>query len=173
MTPKPGEAVAGVPNPGPAKRLGSPGSAGPVQPDPGGEVSQGTGVIVWVIASQIERRDTLRDPRDYAVGIRYNQSLQSALDRDCSENSAIMNRDRVFDVSAEPACPFRIKMIRGETFEIRHPEMVQVGRTTATIFTWMNEGREDPREREQEISIILIETIERLKPTVPQEQSQN
>jgi hypothetical protein len=64
-------------------------------------------------------------------------------------------------------------MTGGEAFDIRHPEMVQVGRTTATIFTWMIEGQEGPQEREREISIILIESIERLKPNVPQEQPQN
>jgi hypothetical protein len=50
------------------------------------------------------------------------------------------------------------------TFEIRHPGMIQVGRTTATIFSWMNEGNDSPREREREISRILIESIEQLKP---------
>ena len=83
----------------------------------------------------------------------------------------MMTRDRVFSyVSAEPFCPFRIKMTGGEIFEIRHPEMVQVGRTTATIFTWMNDGQEVPREREREISIILIESIERIKSGAPQGQ---
>lgn len=65
-------------------------------------------------------------------------------------------------VGAEPFRPFRIKMTSGETFEIRHPEMIQIGRTTATVFTWMNEGNDDPQERERELSILLIEEIEPL-----------
>lgn len=76
-------------------------------------------------------------------------------------------------VAAEPFRPFRIKMASGETFEIRHPEMIAVGRTTAHVFTWMNEDNDDPKDREREISIILIESIEPLKPANTQDQSQN
>ncbi len=76
----------------------------------------------------------------------------------------MMTASRIVNyITAEPFRPFRIKMTSGETFEIRHPEMIQVGRTTATVFTWMDEGREDQKEREREISIILIESIEPLK----------
>lgn len=86
----------------------------------------------------------------------------------------MMTRTRVFSyVDAEPFRPFRIKMTSGETFEIRHPEMIQVGRTTATVFTWMTAGEEEPKEREREISIILIESIEPLRPVVAQGQSQS
>jgi hypothetical protein len=67
-------------------------------------------------------------------------------------------------LTAEPFRPFRIKMTSGDVFEIRHPEMIQVGRTTATVFRSMNEGA-DPKEREREISILLIESIEPLKPS--------
>lgn len=66
-------------------------------------------------------------------------------------------------VGAEPFHPFRIKMTSGETFEIRHPEMISIGRTTAHVFTWMDESNENPKESEKEISIILIESIEPLK----------
>ena len=66
-------------------------------------------------------------------------------------------------VGAEPFRPFVIKMASGETFEIRHPEMIQAGRTTATVFTWMDDNPNNPKEREQEISILLIESIERLQ----------
>lgn len=86
----------------------------------------------------------------------------------------MMTSNRVFSyVNAEPFCPFRIKMTGGDCFEIRHPEMIQVGKTTATIFTWMSEGQEIPKEREREISVILIESIERLKSVAAQEQPQN
>jgi hypothetical protein len=62
-------------------------------------------------------------------------------------------------------------MTSGETFEIRHPEMIQIGRTTATVFTWMSDDNDDPREREREISILLIESIEPLAPAGRQPQS--
>ncbi|GIW97627.1 MAG: hypothetical protein KatS3mg111_0960 [Pirellulaceae bacterium] len=76
-------------------------------------------------------------------------------------------------VGAEPFRPFRIKMTSGETFEIRHPEMIAIGRTTAHVFTWMNEDNEDPKEREREISILLIESIEPVKSQTTSDQSEN
>ena len=65
---------------------------------------------------------------------------------------------RYFD--SEPFRPFRIKMTSGEMFEIRHPEMLFIGRTTARVFTWLSENDEEAKEHEREISILLIESIE-------------
>lgn len=73
-------------------------------------------------------------------------------------------------ITAEPFRPFRVRMTSGEIFEIRHPEMIQVGKATATVFTWMNDDREDQKERERGISIILIESIEPLKLATSQDQ---
>lgn len=61
----------------------------------------------------------------------------------------------------------------GDTFEIRHPEMIQVGRSTATIFTWMNEGEDGQTEREVEISLSLVESIEPFKTSTPPSQSES
>lgn len=69
-------------------------------------------------------------------------------------------------VTAEPFRPFRIQMTGGRTFEIRHPEMVQVGRTTMTIFTFMDDGPGQARERQVELSLLRIESIEPLDATV-------
>jgi hypothetical protein len=56
-------------------------------------------------------------------------------------------------------------MASGRVFEIRHPEMVQVGRTTMTIFTYMSDDAEEAKEREHEVSLLLIESIEPLNAT--------
>lgn len=69
-------------------------------------------------------------------------------------------------VTAEPFHPFRIQMTGGRSFEIRHPEMVQVGRTTMTIFTYMSENPDQARERQIEISLLLIESVEPLNGAV-------
>ena len=63
-------------------------------------------------------------------------------------------------VTAEPFRPFRISMASGRVFEIRHPEMVQVGRTTLTIFTYLSDDANEAKEREHEASLLLIESIE-------------
>lgn len=76
-------------------------------------------------------------------------------------------------VGAEPFRPFRIKMASGESYEIRHPEMIAVGRSTVHVFTWMGEDADDPKNREREVSIILIESIEPLDGSAKQDQSQN
>jgi hypothetical protein len=63
-------------------------------------------------------------------------------------------------VTAEPFRPFRIRMASGRVFEIRHPEMVQVGRTTLTIFTYLSDDADEAKEREHEASLLLVESIE-------------
>ena len=65
-------------------------------------------------------------------------------------------------VTAEPFRPFRISMASGRVFEIRHPEMVQVGRTTVTIFTFMSENPQETKDRQHEVSMLLIESVEPL-----------
>ena len=84
---------------------------------------------------------------------------------DCSvEKLQMMTYQRIGSyVTAEPFRPFRIKMVSGQIFEIRHPEMVQVGRTTMTIFTYMSTDDEQAKQREYEVSLLLIESVEPLE----------
>jgi hypothetical protein len=69
-------------------------------------------------------------------------------------------------VGAEPFRPFRINMASGKTYDIRHPEMIAVGRTTVHVFMHLSDEDGEPRDREQELSIILIESIEPLDAAV-------
>jgi hypothetical protein len=64
-------------------------------------------------------------------------------------------------VSAEPFRPFRIHTASGRSFEIRHPEVVQVGRSTLTIYTPLA-NIPDAEEPWYKISLMLIESIEPL-----------
>ena len=66
---------------------------------------------------------------------------------------------------AAPSRPFRISLAGGRTFEIRHPEMVQVGRTTLTIFTYPSREPEGSRERQVEVSLLLTKSVEPLDAT--------
>jgi hypothetical protein len=36
-------------------------------------------------------------------------------------------------MAAEPFRPFRLHMAGGRTFEVRHPEMIKVGKSSVTI----------------------------------------
>jgi hypothetical protein len=57
-------------------------------------------------------------------------------------------------------------MASGRIFEIRHPEMVQVGKSTMTIFTFMSNEPEEAKERQVEVSLLLTESVEPLDATV-------
>lgn len=62
-------------------------------------------------------------------------------------------------VEAEPFRPFRIRMASGQSFEIRHPEMILVGRTSVRIYTSTEEGQPD---KWHDASLMLMETVEPL-----------
>ena len=63
-------------------------------------------------------------------------------------------------VMAEPFRPFCITLATGETYQLDDPEMIQVGRTTATIFTWVTKGPAKPQQSAEEISLPLVMSIE-------------
>lgn len=65
-------------------------------------------------------------------------------------------------VTAEPFRPFLISMASGQTFDIRHPEMITVGRSTARISTFMTDDSEKSGQREHEVSLLLMESVEPL-----------
>jgi hypothetical protein len=64
---------------------------------------------------------------------------------------------------AEPFRPFRIMTVGGQAFDIRHPEMLLVGRATAKVYTAT--GPEE-NERWHDVSLLLIETMEPLETLV-------
>jgi hypothetical protein len=66
-------------------------------------------------------------------------------------------------VAAEPFRPFRISMASGQSFVIRHPEMISVGRSTATIHTFWSEDPEQGKHRDFEVSLLLMESVEPLE----------
>jgi hypothetical protein len=68
-------------------------------------------------------------------------------------------------VGAEPFRPFRLTTMSGRTFDIRHPEMIQVGRSTMTIFTFLGNEPEETKERQVEVSLLLTKSIEPLDAT--------
>jgi hypothetical protein len=65
-------------------------------------------------------------------------------------------------VTAEPFQPFRMYMASGRTFEVGHPEMVRVGRSSVAVHM-KPEGETSLPERWQEGSLMLLESIEPLE----------
>ena len=64
-------------------------------------------------------------------------------------------------VQAEPFRPFRIKMASGQTYEIRHPEMILVGRNSVRVYGSHGTADESPPQW-HDVSMMLMETLEPL-----------
>jgi hypothetical protein len=65
----------------------------------------------------------------------------------------------------KPVRPFRIRMNSGRTFDIRHPEMVRVGKRDLLIFTFVSDSPA-VYDRWENISLLLIESLSPLETTV-------
>ena len=64
-------------------------------------------------------------------------------------------------VKAEPFRPFRIHMDSGRTFDVRHPEMIKVLRSSLLVFSSVGETLDIPDEWES-VSLMLTESISHL-----------
>jgi hypothetical protein len=68
-------------------------------------------------------------------------------------------------VQAQPFRPFRIRMNSGRTCEIRHPEMVRVGRRDVLIFTFVSDTL-NVYDRWENVALLLIESLSPLEASV-------
>ncbi len=69
------------------------------------------------------------------------------------------------DVKAEPFRPFRIHMASGKTYDVRHPEMVRVGKTNLLVFSFVGEQPEVFDEW-QSVSLMHMESVSHLESSV-------
>ncbi len=67
-------------------------------------------------------------------------------------------------VTAEPFRPFRIKMASGQSFDVRHPEMITMAKSSVRVFTSPERGEENA-ERWHDVSLMLMETLEPIEPS--------
>ena len=65
--------------------------------------------------------------------------------------------DVLFWLRAQPFYPFRITMNSGKTYDIRHPELVRLMRTSLVIFTPSDQP--DVFDGAQMIGLVLIDHI--------------
>ena len=61
-------------------------------------------------------------------------------------------------VKAQPFRPFRLHMASGKSFDIRHPEMVKVGKSFLLVFSFAT-GEPEVIEQWETVSLMLIESI--------------
>ena len=64
-------------------------------------------------------------------------------------------------VKAQPFRSFRLHMASGKTFDIRHPEMVKVGKSYLLVFSLVT-GEPEDIEQWETVSLMLIESISHL-----------
>jgi hypothetical protein len=67
--------------------------------------------------------------------------------------------DILFWLKAVPFKPFRICLNSGRTYEIRHPEMLKVSRTTMLVFSSAGEPQ-DLIDKMKMVGLALVERIE-------------
>jgi len=61
-------------------------------------------------------------------------------------------------LTAEPFEPFRIHTASGRVFEVRHPEFVQIGKTSFTVYAPSEDDPDGP-QRWEKVSLMLVESI--------------
>lgn len=64
-------------------------------------------------------------------------------------------------VKAQPFRPFRLQMASGKSFDIRHPEMVKIGKSFLLVFFFAT-GEPEVVEQWETASLMLIESISHL-----------
>ena len=67
--------------------------------------------------------------------------------------------DILFWLKAVPFKPFRICLNSGRTYEIRHPKMLRVTRSTMLVFSFAGEPQ-DLIEKMEMVGLVLVERIE-------------
>lgn len=67
-------------------------------------------------------------------------------------------------VSAVPFRSFRITMASGQSIEIRHPEMVDIKRSSVRIYKPTND---EQQEKWHDVSLLLMESLEPLDGPAP------
>ena len=64
-------------------------------------------------------------------------------------------------VKAQPFRPFRLHMASGKTFDIRHPEMIRVGKSFLLVFSFVT-GDPEVVEQWESVSLMPTESISHL-----------
>ena len=70
--------------------------------------------------------------------------------------------DLLYWIRTAPFRPFRIHLVTGRAYDIRHPEMLKVDKTHAIVFSYRGESVEQIEQIEM-IGVMLIERSEPLE----------
>jgi hypothetical protein len=75
------------------------------------------------------------------------------------------SREVLAYVNAKPFRPFRILMNSGRTYDVRHPEMIRVGRDFFMLFSFVSDTP-DVVDQWETGSLLLVESISHLEAPV-------
>jgi len=78
------------------------------------------------------------------------------------KDNAMRPDDLLTWLRAAPFRPFRVTLNSGRSYDIRHPEMMKIGRTTAAVFHYAAEPS-GPYEGVEMVSLLLMERVEPLE----------
>lgn len=65
-------------------------------------------------------------------------------------------------LSDEPFKPFRLHLASGRMFDVRHPEMIEIGKSVVTVYAPPDGDSHGP-DRWRKVSLTLLESIESLE----------
>ena len=68
-------------------------------------------------------------------------------------------------IKAEPFRPFRVHMASGRTYDIRHPEMVKLGKSFLLVFSFTTDNA-DLVDQWDTVSLMLMESVSYLDAVV-------
>jgi len=64
-------------------------------------------------------------------------------------------------IKAQPFRPFRVQMASGNGFDIKHPEIIKVGKNFAIVFTYAP-GQDVLVDEWETVSLMLAESVSHL-----------
>ncbi len=65
-------------------------------------------------------------------------------------------------VKAEPFRPFRLHLASGRTFDVRHPEMIKILKSSVLVFK-TNDNESELLDEWESLSLMLTESISHLE----------
>lgn len=97
--------------------------------------------------------------REVVVPFRVAESVGPiALNLSRQEPPMLSSTQALAYAKAEPFRPFRLHMVSGRTFDIRHPEMIKVAKNFALVFSFAP-GDDEFAERFDTVSLLLVESV--------------
>jgi len=99
------------------------------------------------------------EQRDHILSLLTMESVEPLEESSAQDGKQKMTPETVLGyVKAQPFRPFRLHMAKRKNFDIRHPKMLKVGKTSLFVFSFAP-GESEIAEDWESVSLTLIESI--------------